>query len=342
MASSPHESTDSLLKKITAFPEHAQARKLFAKYATENNLAADEQRVLLECVYYYVNQDTDHDGIEDWTGIVNGSFSKILYPLDPDLDGDGIENIFDPAPFVVNKKPSSSTKTVPLHLRDQRPDVRVLQDQLYSKYGILSVNHTDQQAPVVLEDLLFLMDHAYANTSVARLQNWRIIYAFQGHDAHRNIAAYHLTAKAISIGGASCYGIAPHDQDGAVRQSVISTLAHEIGHAFLWENIKAPELEEIAKRFGPWSSTLGSEQAADLWSPLFFAALPESMRHDLPTHYAATNIHEWFADSFANATLESLAERGYAVGSKQKLPGAFFGWWKKKIYGASRAGKRLL
>jgi hypothetical protein len=264
----------------------------------------------LECIYFYARQDTDHDGIPDWQAQIDRRPSSVLYPADDDIDGDGTENLFDPAPFDPAKKGDGSK--IPPHLVSAQ---KKLQVQIMERFGILVIDHSDHHSQEVLGNLLFLLEHGPA--MAARLKGFRYLYAFSGHDREVDIAAYHLVAKAISIGGARAFPGA-----GKVpNPSILSALAHEIGHALLMEKLPAQELTHLASEFGGWEAA----DASDLYDPSFFRPHPlharlrerngrspasaEAPPANLVSSYSTANMHEWFAEAFTASVMVSLGER---------------------------------
>ena len=183
-----------------------------------------------------------------------------------------------------------------------------LRAELQSKYGILAQDKTDEHSPAVLRDLLMLMDDVFCRTTLRNLGHFRYLFAYEGHDDHYDVAAYHWEASAISIGGKGTYPGAP---DGPGQIQILSALAHEMGHAFLMERVSPAELEEISKAYGGWEPVFHGEPAAeDLFSAPFFALYPRAPAPSFASAYAAKNIHEWFAEGFSAYALNVLGGRG--------------------------------
>jgi len=335
--SSTKKEIEFLLKKISLIKNYAHfSQEYLARRNKQfkNTLDLKIELNLLRCIYFYLNQDTDNDGILDWSALANGQLMQVLIPNDDDIDGDGTFNIFDPDPFDPQIKGENYPSVVPEHLISTRLEAKAIQKKLYEKYEIIAIDYSDNHSEFVLHNLLLLLDGAFQISSIKNLKNFRYIYAFSGHDLKRNIAAFHLEAKAISIGGENIYHVHSKQVD---QISLLATLAHEIGHAFLFQNIAAKELIEIAKKFGGWTIPT-SPLNIDLFSQLFLTPYPEKEKfiksnssqeyHRLPvmkknnfnSSYSSTNIHEWFADAFAASILQKLG--------KSKLLGEN---WQKKL-----------
>lgn len=285
------------------------------------------------CIAYYESLDQNHNGVPDWTGHIDGRISEVVFPNDDDMDGDGLPNLFDPLPLT----PASNTKAVPVLAKGAIPahlamtGVRGrLQSLLYRRHGVLAVDHTDHHATRALRALLMVFDKGLTSNTRRQLKSVKVVYAFLGHDPVYNIAAYHRQVKAISVGGEMSY---PDEKYRAPRIALIGSIAHELGHAILFDQIKPDELGEIAARFGNWAPIVGEGHIADLVKdqrlfrshPLKALArlavrnpaqakeqISRSVWRDsnLVSEYGTTNVHEWFADAFAAHVLRRLGERG--------------------------------
>ncbi len=203
-------------------------------------------------------------------------------------------------------------------------DSSTLSNQLEKEYGLVAINQTDTHATPVLHNLLVLLKNAFPQTMIRNLKNLRYVYAYAGHDNRYNLGAFHAEAKALSIGGKHAY---PSEEE-KIDVKILSTLAHEIGHAFLLEKISAEELESIAKKFGGWLPVFGADRPTTIYSADFFKPhprAPEARHHwagvvtkhaedwkknNLCSRLATANVHEWFADAFAAVALQQLAASG--------------------------------
>jgi hypothetical protein len=270
------------------------------------------------CLSYYANQDTDGDGTPDWNPLYDGEPSLVLYPKDPDMDGDGTLNLLDPDPLDSKVRGESHPLSVPPHLRIHRALAARFQNELFSEFGIVAVDHTDDHSPLVLKSLLTLLRQGFPKGFHRRF-GVQAIYAFSGHDSEFDLAAFHKEAGAISIGGVSVYGSGDGRAKSASEIRILASLAHEIGHAFIFDRMTAPELREASEKFGGWGALFDSkkETPLDLYSPVFFLKYPNAESPRFSSSYAATGIHEWFSDSFAALALSNLG-RGQSLGSDWK------------------------
>lgn len=270
-----------------------------------HELTESERFQWLNCLLYYVKLDTNQNGIPDWSAINDHQPSHVLFPEDPDQDGDGIPNVYDPEPLIKNRS-NNRIDRIPAHLKfDQkkRPEAARLQELLYHKYRILAIDHTDQHSPTVLRKLVYLLEKGFSKKVISKL-NIQFIYAFSSHDSNRNIASYHFKAHAISIGGISNFSensLTPY-----LELKILSALAHEFGHAFLLEKISAKNLIEISSRFSDWNIKNDSEITDLLFSPVFFEPYASVQNRNIVSEYSKYNRHEWFAESFAAAVLNEL------------------------------------
>lgn len=314
---------------------------------------APEPISLRECVSHYEKLDQDKDGIADWSANIDGRLSVILYPADEDMDGDGTENLFDPAP--LNPKisdPKLSSDGIPEHLLLEAGEKRRLQSALYRRFKILAIDHTDEHSLGVLKAMLTLLDAGLPEKTLQSMGGLRVLYAFKGHDPYVNIAAYHRTAKALSIGGESSYGDGELTLDRMRR--VLATLSHEIGHAFLFENVTVDELRNVGSKYGKWKTDEDPTIQNDgFYSKVFFKPHPllksarlgkksdsegqefisrEKWKElNITSEYAMTNLHEWFADAFAAMVMQRLGPKGH-LGSEwrthlARLPSKRGGYW---------------
>jgi len=267
----------------------------------------------LKCVLYYVSLDADHDGIYDWTSIVDQKISRTLQPADNDLDNDGIENALDPDIYHKNKP---SHALIPQHLVAANPAARVWQRKLRREYGILAIDHTATHSPFVLKAFYQLLQKSFSTKFVRSLDDVKYLYAFQKHDDRYDLAAYHARMRAISIGGDQVY---MRELDPAQRESLLSTLAHELGHAFLFEKIQPSDLRALCEKNG-WQDVFRGDGTDSFYADAFFRRHPgwpseaSAREHNFFSAYSYSNAHEWFADAFAEVVMSDL-ERKTFVGS---------------------------
>lgn len=274
--------------------------------------------------------DLNGNGTRDWTARIDGRVSDVLYPADIDLDGDGVENILDPAPMnALISQAARNPAGVPLHLALDG-DAGKIQSALFREFGILAVDHSDRHAPAVLEAVRAVFA-AMPEAARKRLKSVQVIYAFAGHDRNVNIAAFHRIARALSIGGVASYG-AESELGDDVRVGLVGSVAHELGHAFLFDCMSANELGEVGIRFGNWRSALGAEPIRDFLSPSLFRPHPFRAlarlagrnkieareligrsvwrESNVVSEYATTSLHEWFADAFAASFVQRIGSLG--------------------------------
>jgi hypothetical protein len=264
----------------------------------------------LKCIAYYVGLDADHDGVHDWTSIVDQKISRTLQPADEDLDGDGIENILDPA---IYRKGKAGKALIPRHLLAASAKARVWQRKLRRDYGILAVDHTATHSPFVLEEFYELLQKSFSTKFVRSLSGVKILYAFNGHDDHFDIAAYHQRMRAISIGGDAVY---LEELGETQKEALLATLAHEMGHAFLLEKIRPADLRTLCEKNG-WKDVFRSDGTDSFYAEAFFRRHPgwptlgEARQHNFFSAYSYSNAHEWFADAFAEVIMASVLKKNF-------------------------------
>ncbi len=256
----------------------------------------------LNCLSYYVKMRTLRTDQSDWTAIVDQAPSQILYP----------RNVMDVLKVADQ---------IPEAFKIRRTKAEVIQGNIFSKYHILALDHTDLQSDFVLSNLLFLLDEGFGEKLLRAVPSFRYFYAFKGHEVRSNIAAFHRQMKAISVGGLTNYPRMNYSWKD--RTTVLSALAHEIGHAFLFDQITPAELLELGGRFGNWTMPAQDQNLfLTFYSAIFFETNPRMKEIDrlflgsneprlaefknLTSQYAANNLHEWFADSFAAYILTKL------------------------------------
>lgn len=304
-----------LIEKIGRVPTQNHFPKIYQSWLKSHafDLTESERYQWLHCVDHFIHLDTNKNGIPDWTAIVQEQPSQVLYPNDPDQDGDGIPNVLDADPLhdesamkqtaLLTEKKMQTQFEIPAHLKILRPDVGVLQNELFKKFKIIAIDHTDQHSAFVLNELLFLLQNGFPPNF--QLKNLRIIYAFAGHDPSRNIASYHLQAEAMSVGGFFSYGLKPFSAQKKI--DLLVTLAHEIGHAVLFEKLTPKKLMNAAVKFAQWPS---SDNTESFFAPIFFQAHLLSHGKNLVSQYSVTNQHEWFAESMSASILTKLGRKG--------------------------------
>ncbi len=252
----------------------------------------------LKCILYYVTLPGAASGESNWTAIIDEQPSQTLFPTRLNL-------------------PDLQTG-IPESLR-VRPELVQLQNRLFKRHGIIALDHTDQHASGILRSLLLLLDHAFVPGFSQQLPSFKFLYAFSGHDDQIDRGAFHQKAHAISVGGRLSY---PEiNLPGLRKIRILSTLAHEIGHAFLFDVLTPRELREITRRFLDWQLPEGATQE-DFFSEIFLQPFPEMLarhpRASLVSEYATTNVHEWFAEAFSAAALNRLARQGWLAGDWQR------------------------
>ncbi len=245
----------------------------------------------LECIRQFIFLDTDRNGLPDWTAIVDGRPSRTLFPLDPDIDGDGLPNLVDPDPY--RNIDDSPRGFVPAHLRMAGEKGR-WQKKLLLDLGVLAIDHTD-------EHLVDTLAATYSTLRLDSVRNWKkevrgfnVLYAFGHRGLNSEAAAYHPTAHAISIPGKRGLGI--NRLSKIQKCKFVSSILHELGHALLFEIVTADELREKAIQLGRWNLPTLSD--GDIWSTIFFGPT-NGPQEEFVSEYAQTNVHEWFAESFA-------------------------------------------
>lgn len=273
---------------------------------------SDVQRYTwLQCLAYYTSFDTDRDGFPDWSAIIDHQPAKTLFPADPDQDGDGLKNMYDPQPLVKNPKSESAPIGIPAHLKfdsQQRPEEFRLQQQLFREFKIIAVDHTDEHAAPVLRELIFLLQKGYSRRFVSGLKTVRFVYAFGSHSNSGRMAAYYWQAQALSIGGKSVYP--GSELNAQARLELLSAFAHEIGHAVLFEKMQANDLADVSSHFSDWRKIKKNQLKAEFFSPVFFEAFPHKHGRNFVSQYAMVNRHEWFAESMAASVLNKLGTTG--------------------------------
>ena len=283
------------------FKFHPQAR-----IPIERQFALVGRGTFPQCVGHYTRQDLDHDGISDWTSIVDGNPSKMLIPFDPDIDGDGTLNLWDPAPFDHKLAGTNNPLVLPSHLVETDSDIIGFQAEIYRDYGIVALSNTDHQSPDVLQNFLYLAGTAFSKATIRKLDTFKVLYSFKSHDHEFDIAAFHWKAQAISIGGRSTYGKIEMAAADRRDPNLLSALAHEIGHAFLVQHLKPRELRNAAIRFGALDHAEIKSTDDSFYSPSFFRPLHDNLARNFATPYAASNVHEWFAEAFAALAMRRL------------------------------------
>ena len=190
------------------------------------------------------------------------------------------------------------------HAREKMPRAAQLAASLENEFGWTALDKTDAQSPRVLHNLLLLLREGFPRQALLSLKSLRSFYAYAGHDTRYDLAAFHEEEGAISIGGASVW-------KGAEETDLLllSTLAHELGHAWVFGKMSAADLAALAREEGGWRLEAGH---GGLKAPSFLSrhTHPETPGLSLTSKLASRNVHEWYADAFAAAAMHRLGEKG--------------------------------
>lgn len=301
---------DQIVDKIARTKSGSTFREVYGKWRLTSFQMTDEMRYeWLHCIHHYVRRDTDKDGSADWTAIVDQKPSRVLYPHDPDIDGDGIENVVDRNPMRWNAAAPTSSRDVPPHLLLSESSARLWQKKLRREYGLLTIDHTARHSAQILKEFYFLLKKGFSPSYVRSLKNLKYIYAFYRHDGLNDLAAYHLPMQAISVGGVDAY---PQTLGPLQVTRLQSVLAHELGHAVLLEKIPPHALREICEKHG-WKDVFSTDPTDTFYADAFFRRHPgwgstdEARQHNFFSNYSYSNAHEWFADAFAEMVTAPLA-----------------------------------
>jgi hypothetical protein len=207
---------------------------------------------------------------------------------------------------------------------------------LFKDYGIRVLPGDTEQSPEVLHSLIFLLKNTLSMESVHKLASFRFIKASADKNLTEEISSFDLEERSIIVPGISLDSAFRGNPKNRIK--IIAALAHEIGHAFLFQNISAQELTYIADHFGGWSHSHCQNRApSSVRSDCFFQHHPKFSRecsyrsgldhvslemreNNITSEYALEDIHEWFAESFAAYLLSRLGEKGLLGGDwKQRL-----------------------
>src|SRR5205823_3878007 len=128
----PEKWEEVLLSSISKVRSQKRFPEIYDRWKSDVSPlpAANERYEWLKCIQHYVNSG-------EWTAIVDEKPSHILYPID-------VDQTFG----IVTKKTIPSIFRIP----SLRPQTSLYQKELFNKYGILAVDHTDQQSPIVLKE----------------------------------------------------------------------------------------------------------------------------------------------------------------------------------------------
>src|SRR5690606_30863060 len=106
-------------------------KKYFKEWLVEDKgrTSMRERIDWVKCLLSYIEMDTNGNGIPDWSAIIDERPSRILFPEDEDIDGDGIINVLDARPFNVDSS-IPNKGVVPLHLRAEDSLTAIYQEIL--------------------------------------------------------------------------------------------------------------------------------------------------------------------------------------------------------------------
>ncbi len=272
----PSEWEENLLNGISLSKDNHGFAEIYRTWSRSHVLVAENRYRILKCISYYVN-------LKGWTAIVDGKLSQTLYPVNP---------------III------SGTVIPDYLRfdDTRPEAQELQKELFQRFGVVAIDHTDEHSAAVLKELLVLLKNIFPR-GLNGVRSFKYFYAFSGHDSEIDIAAYHRQMNAISIGGVKSYQDAVLTPEQRIK--VDSALLHELGHAFVFDQLGAQTLAYISNTFSRWPKISPST----LYAPVLFEAYPVTKLKNIVSEYSTSNIHEWFADSFAATFMIELGKK---------------------------------
>lgn len=246
------------------------------------------------CDFEWLNADTDGDGVADWQ-LVPG-YGNILLPLDPDIDGDGVPNFFDPEPFFANPTGFSFRHQVPAHtltgFKHQDSEAAQLQQQIYKRYGILTANLSSTLSVRTLRTLIKVFEAFHIRPEHPLATRLKHIFA-SGEISRRGAHGYYIEPIAtIMLPG----------EDHEISQwndiQLIELIAHEIGHAAVFTFFSPHEFVRFGRKYGGWQALNHEDSfySLDLRTKMFRGP---KMDNAMPSQYAKLNLHEWFAEVFA-------------------------------------------
>jgi hypothetical protein len=271
--------------------------------------------------------DTDGDGIKDWTDIVDGKRGGVLIPLDDDMDGDGIGNVFDLYPqanddvSLRSKSSSNSARMLPKHLlfpggvaNRQDSDLRDLQQKLYQTWEIAAIQSGPSYEVWQLRVLIQVLTALFGEKQSSATSRLKYLY---------------IQSTVNELGGAEAYFI--NSLRGMVlvsktrnptvfdREELFAAITHEIGHAVVFSRLSSLALQTLAERHGPWNGSFKVPRVGDslldrgLLTPHPDYNIPYSAslnRIGVPSRYALRNMHEWFAELFSRWSMSKLMKMG--------------------------------
>ncbi len=308
-----------LIAEIQALP----GQDSFLKSTPATTASVDLTKDSLICLHQFLHTDFDKDGVFDWK-IMEGSrrLSKIL-PQDLDWDNDGIENLYDHQPLIKNS--FKKIKNIPEHLllstaKDSTENF--LQNKIWEECGVLALNYTDSHSVDNLQDFLKVCRHSMK--TLKGKNRGLLLYAFSSHTyTNPASASFYPELNAMSIRGTSY-----EKEYGAGKDSVARTIAHELGHFFIFNFMTPAELKFAACEFGLWTN---KNQTSTSFFDSFFLQTPKSTdKGYAPSDYARTNVHEWFSEVFAEFLIKRIGLEDSPT-QTSTLPARFDSWIANKL-----------
>jgi len=243
--------------------------------------------------YKYTN-DFDDDKKPDWGS--HQGIANYLVPLDNDLDNDGIENLMDAMPYTPNLFKKSRKNHLPSHLlHNKSRSIRYLQRKIFKISGVVVLIEDEMSDPTALEAILKIFKSFTTYQSLAITKHLKSIYISNTQFQSEALGYFVDPLKAIILKGS----IASYSND-----QIISTIAHEMGHAFTFGNVSPKELASLSTRYGGWPETYPQNLYDEQLTQKFWGnnKYPEMF----PSSYAFVNIHEWFAENFAHFVMKRM------------------------------------
>lgn len=98
------------------------------------------------------------------------------------------------------------------------------------------------------------------------------------------------------------------DVEHLSKKKLLETIAHEIGHAYVFSKLEPVTLAAIAKDWGDWHT---DPAPGSFYSHTLLRRFSggNKLGDAFPSAYSYRNIHEWFSENFAQFVLHRLGYR---------------------------------
>ncbi|SMF05630.1 hypothetical protein [Pseudobacteriovorax antillogorgiicola] len=240
------------------------------------------------------HQDMDGDGELDWRW--NRNFGSLVFPGDPDMDGDGLENFLDHQPLRFNEN-ISHVRSFPSYGLSDDSKIADMQKKLFDLSGIYAIVNQGDFDPRFLKAAIEIFSSPIGLKIKDKLSRVRYMFAFKELSRPQALGLYLEPIDAIVI---------RTDLSDLSYQELVELIAHELGHGLLFSLFQTASFSQFANDHGGWRL----DHRTHIYAKQFLDPFQGTVANgSFPSAYSYSSSHEWFAENVAHYVLASLGYR---------------------------------